>query len=84
MESLGGLNVEKLNDTNFHIWKQKFNFVFEFLELDSVVIMSGHTSNKDKHWDQIRRETEAKGIIGFALSDEHLDHLLGVCSSSDM
>lgn len=32
-----GIKVEKLNENNFHIWKQKINLVLMYRDVDHVV-----------------------------------------------
>ncbi len=37
MEVTGGIKLEKLNNTNFHAWKQKIQLVLSLRELDDFI-----------------------------------------------
>jgi hypothetical protein len=37
MESGGGFKINKLNDNNYHTWKQKIELLLAFRDLDQVV-----------------------------------------------
>lgn len=84
MESLGGLKIEKLSDDNFHIWKQKVEFVLAFRELDDVVTDATPPVDEDRKHEWKKRDAKAKAIIGLTLSDDHLDHVRGLATAADM
>jgi hypothetical protein len=37
MDSSGGLKIDKLNNSNYHTWKQKIELFLAFRDLDDVV-----------------------------------------------
>jgi hypothetical protein len=37
LQSSGGCKVDKLNDNNYHTWKQKIELLLAFRDLDDVV-----------------------------------------------
>lgn len=82
----GSLRVEKLNDTNFYVWKQKIQLLLALKEVDhhieETIDMNERDDDKHKQW--IRGDNKAKAIIGLSLSNEHLEHVRDCQTAKDM
>lgn len=76
--SSSGFKIEKLSDSNYHVWKQKIELVLAFRELsDHLESRPVPTNNADLSiW--LKNDAKAKAIIGLSLSDEHLEHVRDV------
>ena len=82
-ESTTSVKIEKLNDTNFHIWKQKIQLQLALRDLDQYIDSTPPTEEKElATWT--RGDRKAKAIIGLSLSDEHLNHVRDVSSAKEM
>lgn len=84
MENLGGFKIEKLGDSNFHVWKQKVELVLAFRELDDVVTDERPPTEVDELAKWKKRDAKAKAVIGLTLSDYHLDHVRGLSTAAEM
>lgn len=83
MDSSGGFKIEKLSESNFHVWKQKIELVLAFRELSEHLDHDRPLSNSDEQqWH--RDDAKARAIIGLSLSDEHLEHVRDVTTASEM
>lgn len=75
--------IEKLSDSNFHIWKQKIELALVFWDLIHYLEDLAPLSNADeaRTW-QI---DDSKGRADFELSqsDEHLEYGRGMASASE-
>ena len=80
MDSSGGLlRIEKLDESNFHVWKQKVEFVLDLKELsghigDSVRVPTDPDEAVQK-WS--KDDAKARAVIGLTLSNDHLEHVQG-------
>ena len=82
-ESSTSVKIEKLNDNNFHIWKQKIQLHLALRDLDQYIDSNPPTEEKELEiWN--RGDRKARAIIGLSLSDEHLNHVRDVTSAKDM
>ena len=72
---LGGFKIEKLGDSNFHVWKQKVELVLAFRELDDLITEQTPPDDADEVLKWKKKDAKAKAVIGLTLSDEHLDHV---------
>jgi CHAD domain-containing protein len=62
---------EKLNETNYYVWKQKMEMILQIRDLWEVV-KSG-VSSGDQQGSQ--KSLKAKAIIGLTLADSQLVHI---------
>ena len=75
--------IEKLNDSNFHFWKQKIVLLLALKDLDDLIEKDAPTEKgKDEDWD--KKDRKARAIIGLSLSDEHLEHVRDVKTAKEM
>lgn len=80
-----GIKVEKLNENNFHIWKQKINLVLMYRDVDHVVKTQDvpeQGSEEFHKWNQCDRT--ARAIIGLSLSDQLLEHVRDATTAKEM
>ena len=77
MEGSSGLfKIEKLSESNYHVWKQKVELILAFRELDDHISDSASPPSVDPEHDSwIRADAKARAVIGLTLSDEHLEHV---------
>ena len=78
MESGSGMfKIEKLSESNFHVWKQKVELILAFRELDDHISDSAPaTLPNDPQLDSwVKADAKARAVIGLTLSDEHLEHV---------
>ena len=73
----GSVRIEKLTDSNFHIWKQKIQLLLALKDVELHIIESEvpDVSDSDDRRTWLRDDNKAKAIIGLSLSDEHLEHV---------
>ncbi len=70
-----GIRIEKLNDNNFHSWKQKIELVLGHREVDDMIDRILCPTRPTDHEDLqkwVRKDKTARMTIGLALSDEML------------
>lgn len=84
MDASGGFKIEKLSESNFHIWKQKIELVLAFREPSDHLEDSPPLSNADDARTWQKDDAKVRAVIGLSLSDEHLEHVRGVQSASEM
>lgn len=82
-----GIKIDKLNRSNYHIWKQKIELILAHREVDDVVDeLNPFSPTKDpveyKKWEQ--RDKQARVLIGLSLSDDMLENIRGCTSSKSM
>ena len=79
----GSTKIEKLNDSNFHAWKQKIVLVLALKDLDDFIEEDPPTDTDELvKWN--KRDRKARAIIGLSLSDEHLEHVRDVETAKEM
>ena len=83
-DQLGSFKVVKLNDDNFHVWKQRIELVLAYRELDDH-ITDDPPHESDHHFKAWKRsDSRARAVIGLSLSDEHLEHVRDVPTAKAM
>lgn len=78
MESGAGMfKIEKLSESNFHVWKQKVELILAFRELDDHIGDSASASPREdpQYETWVRSDAKARAVNGLTLSDEHLEHV---------
>lgn len=75
--------IEKLNDSNFHAWKQKIVLILALKDLDGF-IEDDPPADKSELSKWVKNDRKARAIIGLSLSDEHLEHVRDVESAKKM
>lgn len=84
-EKFGSIKIDKLTDSNFHIWKQKIDLILTYREVDEVASQDNpHKSGTPefKKWTQL--DKQARALIGLSLSDEMLEHVRGASTAKQM
>ena len=82
MDSSSGMfKIEKLSDSNFHVWKQKVQLILSFRELDDHIADEPAPPPPDDSEKWSKDDAKAKAIIGLSISDDHLQ-LTGDCESA--
>ena len=86
MDSGGGIpKIEKLSESNFHVWKQKVELILAFKELNlHIGDSAGKPSASDEPDAWFKQDAKAKAIIGLTLSDEHLEHVRDCTTAATM
>ena len=78
-----GTKIEKLNDSNFHAWKQKMVLILALKDLDEF-IEKDPPSDKSELAKWEKNDRKARAIVGLSLSDEHLEHVREVKTAKEM
>lgn len=79
------VKIEKLDESNFHIWKQKIDLILAYREVDHVVSETNpHVDGSPEHSKWKQSDKVARAVIGLSLSDEMLNHVRGVTTAKDM
>jgi len=86
MDSSGGMfKIEKLSESNFHVWKHKVELIFAFRELDSHIDDSTRRPTDSAELEKwTKDDAKARAIIGLTLSDDHLEHVRECQTANDM
>ena len=79
----GSTKIEKLNDSNFHAWKQKIVLLLALKDLDDF-IEDDPPLDKSELTKWVKGDRKARAIIGLSLSDEHLEHVRDVETAKEM
>ena len=79
----GSTKIEKLNDSNFHAWKQKITLLLALRDLDNLIDDDPPTE-KDEYLQWSKKDRKAQAIIGLSLSDEHLEHVRETATAKEM
>lgn len=84
-ESGSSVKIEKLNDSNFHAWKQKIVLLLALRDLDEHIDDDARAPEDDPEklkWE--KGDRKAKAVIGLSLSDEQLEHVRDVRTAKEM
>jgi gag-polypeptide of LTR copia-type len=83
----GGFKIDKLNDKNYHTWKQKIELLLPFRDLDEVVFGDpppDMATDEEVAYAFKKLDEKAKAVIGLTLSDEHLEHVRDAQTAADV
>lgn len=71
---MGGIKNDKLNETNFHEWRQRIQMVLALRESDYMLDEENKPREEDTEalglWE--RRDVKARAIIGLTLWSEQV------------
>ncbi len=81
MDVTGGIKLEKLNNTQFHAWKQKMHLVLSLQELEDFINVDLPTMDADNYRERCKNDRKAAAFIGVSLFNEHVEHAQGVHSA---
>ncbi len=81
--SSSATKIEKLNDSNYHFWKQKIVLLLALKDLDDLIEEDPPTE-KTEHATWTKKDRKARAVIGLSLSDEHLEHVRDMDSAKKM
>ncbi len=82
-----GIRIEKLNENNFHSWKQKMELVLGHREVDDMIdsiLCLARPDDPDKLQKWVRKDKKARITIGLALSDEMLKNVSHIVTALQM
>ncbi len=81
MESdMSGFKIEKLSDSNYHVWKQKILHLLALKDLEYLIEDDPPADAADlSTW--AKRDKKAQAVIGLSLSDQLLENLRDVASA---
>ena len=81
--SSGMFKIEKLTESNYHVWRQKIELILAFREIDHLIEVGRPSEQVDSEkWT--KDDAKARAIIGLTLSDEHLEHIRDCTTASEM
>lgn len=80
----GSFKIEKLGESNFHIWKQKVLLALAFRELEGHVSTVRAPTDPTELLAWNKNDAKARAIIGFTLNNEHLDQVRDVDTAAGM
>lgn len=83
--TLGGFQLEKLREDNFHVWKHRIELVLGLRDLDDVITdppPKDESTDEYKLWK--KRDKKAKGIIALSISDDHLEQVQHADTAMEM
>lgn len=90
MEDSGGMKfaIDKLTESNFHVWKYNIELVLGAKELSSHITEdaskakeTASSSSSDENAKWFQKDAKARAVIGLSLGKEYTDHVVG-CSSA--
>lgn len=84
MDFIGGSKIKNLSKSNFHIRKQKIELVIAFCELSDQLKDRPTLSSPEDVRTWQKNDAKAGAVIGFSLSNEHLEHVHEVETASRM
>ena len=82
-----GIRIEKLNDSNFHSWKQKIELVLGHREVDDMidpVLRPSRPGQADELVKWMRKDKTARLTIGLTLCDEMLKNVSHTSTALEM
>ena len=84
MESKGNFKIDKLVDSNFHVWKQKVELVLGDRELIEHILDSDKPEDASELAQWKKNDAKAKAVIGLTLSNDLLEHVRGIETAYEM
>ena len=77
------MKIDKLNDSNYHAWKQKIVLLLSSKDLDVLIEERppNHIAELAK-WK--KKYPKARAVIGLSLSDQHLEHVRDIATANEM
>ena len=78
----GSSKIEKLNDSNFYVWKERIVHILALKDLDAFIEDLPTEDIGSAVWK--KNDRKARAIIGLSLSDEHLEHVRDVKTAREM
>ena len=83
--NIGTIQVQKLRDDNYHVWKHRIELILGLRDLDECIDdepPTPDTSEEYRTWK--RRDKKAKGIIALSLGDDHLEQVQHATTAKEM
>ena len=81
---LSSFKVVKLNDDNFHIWKQRIKLVLAYCNLDNQITNDPPSASRKNYKVWKKSDARARAIIGLSLSDEYVEHVRDFTTAKNM
>ena len=70
---MGMFKVEKLNDSNFHYWKQQVEYALALKELSDYILPTSDRPSPADAAKATRDDAKAKAVIGMTLGKDHAE-----------
>ena len=70
---MGMFKVEKLNDSNFHYWKQQVEYALALKELSDYILPTSDRPSPSDAAKATRDDAKAKAVIGMTLGKDHAE-----------
>ena len=70
---MGMFKIEKLNDSNFHYWKQQVEYALALKELSDYIIPTSDRPSPSDVSKAKRDDAKAKAVIGMTLGKDHAE-----------
>eukprot|EP00171_Calliarthron_tuberculosum_P023184 IDg23184t1 len=83
-DASGSMKVGKLNETNFHAWKQKIQLLLAWKELDEHIEDDPPARETSEFPNWRRRDKRAMACIGLSLSDALLENVREASTAKEM
>lgn len=84
MDGGGAFKIEKLGESNYHVWKRKVELLLAFRELEDHISECELPADPDALAAWQKKDAKARAVIGLTLNDEHLEHVRGIQSALEM
>jgi len=83
---MGGMNIDKVADSNLHKWRQRIQMVVALRDLDDLLDEDGKPTDAEDRQLAVwkRRDTKASAIIGLTLGSDQLEHVSGCKMTAEM
>jgi len=83
---MGGIEIDKLTEMNFHEWRQRIKMVLALRDRGDMLDEGGKPKDGETRelvvWN--RRDTKASSIIGLTLGSGQLEHVSGCKTTAEM
>ena len=76
--------IDKLNNNNYHAWKQKIMHLLALKDLDDFIYSDPPAQDSSQFISWTKKDRKASAIIALTLSDELLENVRGIQSTKEM
>ena len=84
MEGKDNFKIDKLVDSNFHVWKQKVELVFGDRGVTDHILDTSTPDDPLELAQWKKDDAKAKAVIGLTLSNDLLEHVRGLETAFEM
>ena len=79
----GGMNIERLREDNYHVWKHRVELALGLKDLDDY-IEGEPPLDFDEYKTWQKGDKKARGVIAMAIQDEHLEQVQHALTAKEM